>query len=323
MSHKRGYIIKTAGVALLALLASNFTPPILAATTHLVISQVQTRTSANTQDEFVEVFNPTNGSLTVDGWKITRKTADGTEHTLIASMSGTIPARKYMLVAHPNYTGSMTEDAVYSSTSSATGNIATDNRVVLYDVSSAVVDEVGMGTATDSAGVSAPNPASGGSIARKLDELFGRGVDTDNDANDFVVLDDSDPHNLSFTISTPTASPTASPTSTPTASPTAIPTSTPTATASPTPTVTATPTESPTPTASPTSTPTASPTTSPTATPTVTPTAVPTITPTPRGDVIGVFDFPNRRIECRIRYMTINMGWFSAAFPMIICVPTL
>ncbi len=318
MSHKSGYIIKTIGIALLALLASNITPPILAATSHVVIAQIQTRTTANTQDEFVELFNPTNGALTIDGFKLTRKTAGGTEHTLVASMSGVIPARSSLLVAHPNYSGVVTKDVTYSSTSSATGNIAVDNRVTLYDISNGVIDEVGMGNATDSAGISAPNPATNGSIVRKLDELSGRGVDTDNDADDFEVLTVSDPHNLLFVIQTPT------PTISPTASPSSTPTATPTATATPTTTATATPVETATP--SPTATATATPTVSPTPSPTPTLTPKPTRKPYERDDddddfehVLGAFHFSKRKVTCEVSYKKIHRRWFTWFLPIVKC----
>ncbi|MGC1677410.1 MAG: choice-of-anchor D domain-containing protein [Candidatus Binataceae bacterium] len=107
-------------------------------------------------------------------------------------------------------------------------------------------------------------------------------ADTDNSR----VLEFNQP--LTFTGTTPTATPsvtptptsTPSPTSTPTPTGTPTPTETPTATPTPTPTatVTATPTASATPTATPTIT--ATPTSTPTSTATATRTATPTATPT-------------------------------------------
>lgn len=84
----------------------------------------------------------------------------------------------------------------------------------------------------------------------------------------------------SFSVDTPTATPTASETPTATITPTITPTATPSFTATRTPTATPTLTPTATATRTPTSTPTTTPSGTPTSTPTVTPTGTPTPTPT-------------------------------------------
>lgn len=273
-----------------------------AAATHLVISQVQIHGISLAGDEFVELYNPTGSSVDMTGWKLKKKTSGGTESNLVASLSGALPSHKYFLITSPTYTGSATSDMGYSATSSA---IASDNTVLLYNsTDTGAVDKVGMGTAADFENTAIGNPADGGSVERKLDDTSGHGTDTDNNSLDFSLLNVSTPRNSLTIVSTPT--PTATPTATPTSTPTVTPTVTPTATPTSTPTVT------------PTATPTSTPTSSPTATPTATPSPTPTSTPH-GGPIVGVFDFPTIRIECRIQYTVVQHGWFFAIFPKITC----
>lgn len=257
-----------------------------AATTHVVISEVQIAGTTAT-DEFVELFNPTEASISLAGWRLTKKTSTGTESTLLSSMSGTIEAGGYYLVAHEDYDGG-TKDAQYSTSAS----IAADNTVVLYsDSGSTVVDKVGMGSATDYEEAATVVPASDQSIMRT-------GDDTDNNASDFALNITPDPQNAA--TPTPTMSPTATPTSSPA----------PTATVSPTPTASPTPSETP----SPTPTSTASPT--PTASPTETP--EPTVSPTPRF-VVAQFGLPGHEKVCYLTHHFKLIGWSVLLLPKISC----
>lgn len=44
-----------------------------AATNHIVISQIQLSGEGNAQDEFVELYNPTNVAIEMTEWRLTRK----------------------------------------------------------------------------------------------------------------------------------------------------------------------------------------------------------------------------------------------------------
>lgn len=227
--------------------------------THVVISEVQIAGPNGTDDEFVELYNPTGSSVDLAGWRLTRKTSGGTQNTLVSNITGTIPAHGYFLVAHSaSYSGATTADIQYSA---ASQNIAINNSVVLYsDAGTTQVDLVGMGSATASETASTVNPASGESVERKAnsasdatsmgtggtDEFAGNGEDTDNNASDFVSRLASQPQNSESAIEppvgpTPTLSPTLTPSPSPTPSvepsPTTAPTSSPTPTLSPTPSI--------------------------------------------------------------------------------------
>lgn len=254
------------------------------AASHIVISQIQIG-GVSVDDEFVELYNPTNADINLTGWNLRRKTASqtGSGTSLVASLSGTIKSHGYFLISSPEYPGSGSADMVYSTTT-ASNRLAANNSVLIYNGSGVnLVDKVGMGSAGDFEASAAANPAAGGSIQRKVDDTGGHGQDTDNNSVDFESLAVSNPRNSQIVI-TPTNTPI--PTDTPTNTPTETPTNTPTPSDTPTPTET----PSPSPTSEPISTPTPTQTQSdpsPTATPTLT--ASPSATPASGGAIIPQF----------------------------------
>jgi len=281
-------------------------------TNHIVISQIQLSGTGNANDEFVELYNPTEATIDLSGWRLSRKTssAGATPQNLVASLSGMIAPRSYYLIAHPASSFTLFADRLYSSSSSA---ITTNNTISLFsDAGQTIVDKVGIGTAADVEGTAfGTNPGNNQSLMRKAtanstestlifggtEATLGNGYDTDTNASDFVLINTAMPRNTKSpqaqpsVTETPIPTPTQIPTQTPapaenpTATPTAIPTVTLTPTVTSHPTVTSTPVPTPTSTPIPTSTPvpTNTPTPFPTATPipTATPTPMPTNTPTP------------------------------------------
>ncbi len=287
----------------------NLTPKsVFSAADHILISEVQVTGSSDADDEFVELYNPTENPVSLNGWRLTKKVSGGTETNLIASMSGNIASHGYFLVAKPGAAIGVTPDEVYSA---ASNSLAVNNTVLVYDNALVLKDKVGMGTATDNETVTIVSPTAGQSVERKanststvgsmttgVDQNMGNGEDTDNNANDFVVRTVSDPQNSSSVLEPITATPTPTPTLVPSPTPTSTPSGTPTATASTSPT--------PTPTDTPTSTPTSSP--SPSATP------APSATPNP-------MTFTNPLFTCTITYMNVGTGFIRFVFPKLSCTP--
>lgn len=167
---------------------------------HIVISEIQVGGSV-ADDEFVELYNPTASAIIVEGWRLSRKTATGTETNLVTSFPDqtpdlSVPAFGFFLIAPPEYDGPTPRDLAYTTTS----RIAADNTVILYsDAGVTVVDKVGMGAATDREGAAAPNPPANGSLERKPASDFGgnkgNGIDTDRNLDDLVVRTTSEPQN--------------------------------------------------------------------------------------------------------------------------------
>jgi hypothetical protein len=326
-----------------------------ATASHVVISEVLPGITGATTNEFIELYNPTNSNIDVTSWRLSRKTAAGSESDLVTDFPAkTINAHGYLLVAHTDYTGSVTEDITYSANS-----FATNNTILLYDSSDVVVDKVGMGTATDVEGTAKTNPSSPASVERKAtstslastmaiggtEEFAGNGEDTDTNSSDFVNRGTSQPQSAASNnepqvsgTGTPTPTVSVSPTLTPTgsASPTATITPTLTGTVTSTPSVTST--NTPTPTASPTNTPTGtvSPTVTNTSTPTVTVTSTPTVqptssitptmtltpTPTPHNGpiVLGTFQIRHKTVVCTLDLkVKKNRHWYVKYIPVIRC----
>lgn len=307
-------------------------------TTHPVISEIQIA-GAGTDDDFIELYNPTDSNFDLNGHRLVKRASDGTSDTSIKAWSSEtiIPSHGYYLWANSGWTPSVTPDTTTGATLAANNGIAL--RQGLEDTGT-IIDSVALGSATNAfveTSAFPTNPTAGQSIERKpgeSDATGGNGQDTDNNANDFAIRSASEPQNTSFSLEPPTVTPTAEPTAEPTVEPTAIPTEEPTPipTAEPTVEPTAEPTVEPTaePTVIPTEEPTAVPTEIPT-TPTVTlePTSVPTgepsptLTPTPtsipEGRVIGIFGFGKTKTVCKMNFKVVNFGFLKFLMPSISC----
>jgi len=195
-----------------------------AVTTHLVISEVQIAGSGGINEDFVEIYNPTESTYDLNGHRLVKRTAAGTSDSSIKAWSSEtlIPAHGYYLWANSTWTPSVTADATTAAT------LAADNGVALrqgVEDTGAIIDSVAWGTVTNAFVETSPfatNPEAGTSIERV-------GDDTNNNSVNFVVQQSPNPQNLG-----------------------AAPTPTPTDEVSPTPTdkLTPTPTGEPSPTES-------------------------------------------------------------------------
>jgi predicted extracellular nuclease len=268
----------------------------------LVISQVYGgggNSGAVYNNDFIEIFNPTDAPITFSNWSVQYGSSGGTTwQVTVLTGTHTLQPGQYFLVQEAAGTGTPgplpPPDAV--------GNIAmsgTAGKVALVAGSTAlsgacplggiVMDLIGYGAAN----CSETSPAPG--LSNSTADLRANGgcLDTDHNSSDFST-GTPNPRNTSSPFNNctpPTATPTDTPvpptftfTVTPTDTDTPVPTSTdtpvpPTFTHTPTPTDTDTPVP-PTFTHTATPTNTHTPTVPPTAPPTHTPTAVPTNTPT-------------------------------------------
>ncbi len=175
----------------------------------LRISEVQTGASANTKDEFVELFNPSDSSLSLAGLFMHITDEDGVADTSFTLPSDTVPAHGYYLIATSFYSGSIAADHTYST---GTTQLATNSAVYISASATAntsVIDTVGWGTSATKeitalaaivAGTSVERKASEGSTAAKMasggvDASNGNSHDTQMNLNDFVVQATPAPQN--------------------------------------------------------------------------------------------------------------------------------
>ena len=196
---------------------------------HVVISEFAVNGPGGADDEFIELYNPTDMEVDMSGWKLQYKAATtGTytgSYTLPANSK--IAARGYFLVVSTLYSGTMTvpANATYPSNAGmALGGSVGHVRLGMPGVSTAktdaqAVDTVGYGSTADSAEGSPITPVhgSGGSFERKAvststaatmassgaDALRGNSHDSNNNASDFVLRTTRQPQNASSVIEWP------------------------------------------------------------------------------------------------------------------------
>lgn len=188
---------------------------------HLVISQVYGgggNSGANYKNDFIEIFNPTNATVSVNGWSVQYASATGNSWQ-VTFLAGDIAPGKYYLVQEAagtggtstlptpdktgtiNMSGTAGKVALVSSTTALTGTCPT-----------AVVDLVGFGTTANCSEGNAPTPApsNANSVMRNNNGC----TDTDNNGADFTAAaaaprNSASPANFCTTCTAPTNQPTA------------------------------------------------------------------------------------------------------------------
>lgn len=198
-------------------LVTSFCSPLFgrAASSTLLISELQTGTTASASQEFIELQNISAGDIELAGWRLEYKSATsaGTASAWVkhADLSGSLAAGAYYLVSTKAYLPGA--DAVWSD-----GLASTGGHVRLLDNHGVIVDLVGYGNANSAETSAATAPAAGKSISRILDAT-GLGIDSDNNSQDFGPASAPSPKNA-VTNTQPSGS-----TPSPTAGSTPLPTS--------------------------------------------------------------------------------------------------
>jgi len=182
------------------------------ANSNLVISQVYGgggNASATYRNDFVEIFNPTNSTVSLSGWSIQYSSSGSTSVTLsgaaaITNLSGSIAAGKYLLVAM-NSGGTIGTVISADITNTTTNMSATNGKVWLCNsttgltigsggcsTSSSIVDFVGYGTANCYEGSAAATaPSATNALIRNSNGC----TDSNNNSSDFAAGTSPSPRN--------------------------------------------------------------------------------------------------------------------------------
>lgn len=169
---------------------------------HIVISEIQTGSASDASQEFVELYNPTSADLSVDTWTMEYASSAGTAWTKKATLSGTIPAYGFFLLATAGYASG---DTVMTS-----GLAGTSGHVRIKNTNGTVIDVVGWGSAAHPETLAASAPVAGGSIERipgRLNSLAGNGEDSDSNAADYILREVSEPQRSSSAVEDPSLAP--------------------------------------------------------------------------------------------------------------------
>ena len=155
---------------------------------HIVISEFRTSGPNGNEDEFIELYNPTNGDIDISGWEIHISDDSGSTspYATIPLLSILTTGQHYLLVNSTGYLGGY--DHNYTTGIPDTGGIA-------LIASSVEIDKVGMdaGSAYYENTPLSPLPSntSDQSYERKLGGNDGNHIDTDNNEADFIHNDGS------------------------------------------------------------------------------------------------------------------------------------
>jgi len=187
-----------------------FILPTKAEVNHVVISEVQIA-GQTADDEFVELFNPTNEPINLTGYVLKKKNSNGVESSLVVSsrfQDKIIQPKSFLLLApEENYLGTVTPDIYWPKSY----NLASNNTLILYHETT-IIDKVGWGSAIDFETIPfSENPNTNQSLERKAspystqitlafggqEENSGNGWDTDNNNEDFILQTRPNPQNSS------------------------------------------------------------------------------------------------------------------------------
>jgi hypothetical protein len=165
---------------------------------YLVISEVRYYETSGINEEFVEIYNPTNAPVELSGYKIQYKSSTGVNWSDKTTFTANhvIQPKSYFLFGG---TATLPLPDVSSAATLGLGN--SGGHVRLLNAASATLDLVGWGAADSPEGTACTAHERGGSFERKAfetstavsmetggaDALEGNGWDADDNASDFVI----------------------------------------------------------------------------------------------------------------------------------------
>ncbi|MBK5284205.1 MAG: lamin tail domain-containing protein [Bacteroidia bacterium] len=163
--------------------------------TNVVISQIYGgggNTGAPFQNDYIELFNPTNSVVNLAGWSLQYGSATGTSWTGITPLTGIIAANSYYLVREAAGAGNGSplptpDDTASIAMSSTAGKVALCNSITALTgqcpTGGAIIDFVGYGSSANCFEGATPTP--GPSNTNAIFRADSSCTDADNNATDF------------------------------------------------------------------------------------------------------------------------------------------
>jgi cysteine-rich repeat protein len=158
---------------------------LMAFNSNVVINEVQINGTGGTQEDFIELYNPSTSPFNLNGYRLVKRTKTGTSDTSIKSWTSDdfILANDYYLWANSanGFAVSLGANA------STTQTIAADNGIALRlgkEDEGEIIDSLGWGECANifvEGAVFPTNPTAGQSLVRQ------NFVDTNNNAADFII----------------------------------------------------------------------------------------------------------------------------------------
>lgn len=105
----------------------------------LLINEILVETADDPRKEFIELYNSSDADIALDGFKLKKKVNVGTSESYLVSaakFTGTIYAHDFFVITVPEYKDLFAADLAYSG---ASYSIASNNTLLLYDKSNALV----------------------------------------------------------------------------------------------------------------------------------------------------------------------------------------
>lgn len=203
------FTASAAGSGTLSVTAANTLSTQLVVRGSVVISELAGESLADNNDEFVELYNPTDAEISLAGWRLDYRSSSGSISPYHAfGGSAAIAPRGYFLVGHPTaFSGVPDEDLRKSDGTPQSGVTmsAASGSMLLMNSLGSEVDRVGWGTgeaetspadeAIDDASIERKANAASTvmSMTTGADVAAGNGHDTNHNREDFIVRPTRDP----------------------------------------------------------------------------------------------------------------------------------
>ncbi len=182
---------------------------------NVVISEIKTAGSGGADDEWIELYNPTDLPVDLSGWSIQYRGGEGESfYKKNFTSTSTIPAKGFFLIANSSYSGGVVPDMNYTAfkMSADGGNIflVKSHDYLTSATSSLIIDKLSYGGGSNlfPEGEAAMAPTTNESLERKasatstasllvngLHQWLGNSYDTDRNNFDFVIQDNPNPQN--------------------------------------------------------------------------------------------------------------------------------